>query len=74
MNCSYGQMIDARNNHLPSVWVSEWVCERCAYVSMWMMQMIYNDHLKKSSQMRNNHYISVSECDIEGRVTVYNQY
>lgn len=72
MNCSHGRMIDARDCHLVSVWVN--MCEGSVYVRMWMLQMIYNDHLKKTGQMTNNHYISVSECDIEERVTVSNQY
>lgn len=38
------------------------------------MQMINNNHLKKTGQMRNNHYISVAECDIEGRAAASNQY
>lgn len=50
MNCSYGRMIDAPNK--PSAFsVSEWVC---AYVSMWMMQMMYNDHLGKERAERGS--------------------
>lgn len=72
MNYSYGGMIDARNKCLHPVWVSVWAL--CMCVSMWTMQMIYNYYPEKSGQMRNNHYISVSQCDIEGRVTVSNWY
>lgn len=75
MNCSYGQMIDA-TPPLPSSSRTA-ICLRCERTSVRVTADGADDlqpSSEKSSRMCDNHYISSSEREAEGRVTGPVQY